>query len=355
MIGDRQLGPHSPPLVVAELSGNHNGSLDRALAIVDAVAGAGAHAIKLQTYTADSMTLDVEEPAFRIDDPSSLWHGYSLHQLYRQAATPWEWHEPIFERARQRGLICFSSPFDAVAVEFLERLGAPCFKIASFENVDLPLVRCAARTGKPLIISTGMATAVELDETVEAARGAGADQLVLLKCTSTYPASPEHSNLATLPDLATRFGVAVGLSDHTLGIGVAVAAVAMGAVMIEKHVTLSRRDGGVDSAFSLEPHELAQLVTESRRAWQSIGAVHYGPTAGEQPSRQFRRSLYIAADVRAGDVLTENNLRSVRPGFGLPPKHYDELLGKTVRRAARKGTPVTWDLVDIPRKPDSSG
>jgi len=344
-ISKRLVGSDHPPFIIAEMSGNHNQSLERALAIVEAAAKAGAHALKLQTYTADTMTLDLEAGEFFIDDPNSLWHGQSLHKLYQQAYTPWEWHEPIFQRCRELGLIAFSTPFDATAVDFLESLDVPCYKIASFENTDLPLIRKVARTGKPLIISTGMATVAELDETVRAAREAGCHDLVLLKCTSTYPATPENSNLATIPHLRELFNVQVGLSDHTMGVGVAVASVAMGATVIEKHFTLSRADGGVDSTFSMEPAEMAQLVVESERAWQALGQVSYGATEAETKSRIFRRSLYITQDLAAGDTLTPNNLRCIRPGLGLPPKYYDVLLGQRVGRSVKAGTPISWDLL----------
>ena len=308
------LGPTTPPFVIAEMSGNHNQSLDRALAIVDAVAQSGAHALKIQTYTPDTMTLDINEREFRISDPSSIWVGRSLYDLYGEAATPWDWHEAIFDRARQHGLIAFSTPFDASSVDLLERLDVPCYKIASFENTDLPLIRRVAATGKPVIISTGMATVAELDETVRAAREAGCRDLVLLKCTSTYPATPANSNLATIPHLRDLFGCHVGLSDRTLGVGVSVASVALGATVIEKHFTLSRAEGGVDSVFSLEPAEMTELVRETERAWQAIGGVQYGPTAAEQKSLQYRRSLYVVQDLRAGDILTRDNVRAKASG-----------------------------------------
>lgn len=345
-IADRLIGPDVPPFVIAEMSGNHNHSLERALALVDAAADAGAHALKIQTYTADTITLDVEGGEFSIDDPASLWSGRTLHSLYAEAYTPWEWHEPIFARARERGMIAFSTPFDESAVEFLEQLDVPCYKIASFENVHLPLIRAAASTGKPLIISTGMASAEEIAEAVDAARGAGCKDLVLLKCTSTYPASPENTNLRTIPDLRERFACEVGLSDHTMGVGVAVAAVALGATVIEKHFTLARADGGVDSAFSLEPAELAELVEQSKRAWQALGTVSYGPTPGEVPSLQFRRSIYVAEPMSAGEVFTTENLRIVRPGLGLAPKYYEEVLGRRITRDAAEGTALSWDLVE---------
>jgi len=341
----RTIDHNSSPFIIAEMSGNHNQSLDRALAIVDAAATAGAHAIKLQTYTADSMTLPLDEGEFFISDPKSLWVGQSMHKLYGQAYTPWEWHAPIMERAKAKGLMCFSSPFDELAVDFLESLDVPAYKIASFECIDLPLIRKVASTGKPLIISTGMATIAEIGEAVETARSAGCKDLVLLKCTSTYPASPENTNLRTINHMRELFGCEVGLSDHTMGIGASVAAVALGATVIEKHFTLSRADGGVDSAFSLEPDELAALVIETERAWQALGQVHYGPTEAEQNARLRRRSLYIGEDMKAGDVLTSKNLRRIRPGHGLPPKYYDQLLGKQVIEDVTAGTPMDWSLV----------
>jgi N-acetylneuraminate synthase len=344
-IGSREIGQDQPPFIIAEMSGNHNQSLERALAIVDAAAAAGAHALKLQTYTADTMTLDLAQGEFSITDPSSLWSGKSLYKLYQEAHTPWDWHRPIFDRCRARGMLGFSTPFDASAVDFLESLGVPCYKVASFENTDLPLIRKIAGTGKPMIISTGMASAEEQDECVAAARAGGCDQLVLLKCTSTYPAEPDDSHLRTIPDMRARHGCEIGLSDHTLGIGAAVASIALGASVIEKHFTLSRADGGVDSTFSLEPYELQMLVVETERAWHSLGRISYGPAGHEKSSLQYRRSLYVAEDMKAGDCFTEKNLRAVRPGLGLPPKHFDALLGKRVRRDVARGTPVSWDLL----------
>ena len=344
-IGDISVGAGHPPFIIAEMSGNHNQSLERALEIVDAAAKAGAHALKLQTYTADTMTIDVKDGEFHIADPDSLWKGSSLHDLYKQAYTPWEWHKPIFERARSHGMAAFSSPFDETAVDFLVELDAPCFKVASFENTDLPLIRKVASTGKPVIISTGMANVAELDEAVKTAREAGCKDLVLLKCTSTYPATPENTNVATIPHMRALFNCEIGLSDHTMGLGVAVAAVALGATVVEKHFTLSRNDGGVDSAFSAEPDEMRALVTETGRAWQAIGKISYGATRSEEKSKAFRRSIYVTEDLNEGDVLTRNNLRTIRPGFGLPPKFYDQLLGRKVRKTVKRGTPMSWDIV----------
>jgi N-acetylneuraminate synthase len=339
------IGAGHRPFVIAEMSGNHNRSLDRALAIVDAAADAGAHGIKLQTYTADTLTIDVHGRHFTISDEESLWKGRNLYDLYKEAYTPWEWHAPIMERARARGLIAFSSPFDETAVDFLETLDVPAYKIASFENVHLPLIRKAAATGKPLIISTGMATVVELDDAVGAARAAGCHDLVLLKCTSTYPATPENTNLLTIPDLRARYKCEIGLSDHTMGVGVAIAAVALGATVVEKHFTLARAGGGVDSAFSLEPEELKQLVIETGRAAAAMGQVSYGPTEAERKSLVFRRSLFVVRDIEAGEVLTVDSVRIIRPGTGLPPKELDNVVGRRARVRIARGTPLSWDLI----------
>ncbi len=344
-IAGRSIGRSHRPFIIAEMSGNHNQSLDRALAIVEAAAKSGAHGLKLQTYTADTMTLDLNQDEFFIDDPNSLWSGRSLHRLYQEAYTPWEWHAAIFDRARALGLIPFSTPFDATAVDFLEQLGVPCYKIASFENTDLPLIRKVAATGKPMIISTGMATVADIDEAVRAARDAGCKELVLLKCTSTYPAAAADTNLLTIPHMRALFNCEVGLSDHTFGIGAGVASVALGASVIEKHFTLARADGGVDSTFSMEPDEMAALVVETERAWMALGVIHYGLTEKERESQIFRRSLYVAEDLAAGDALTETNLRIIRPGLGLPPKYFSTLIGKRVGRPVRRGTPMSWELL----------
>ena len=345
-IGPHQLGKAHAPMVIAEMSGNHNQSLDRALEIVAAAAAAGAHALKLQTYTADTMTLNIDAPEFRIEDEQSLWHGKTLYELYEEAHTPWEWHAPIMDRAKELGLICFSTPFDETAVDFLEDLDVPAYKIASFENTDLALIRKVAATGKPILMSTGMASVEELELSVNTVREAGCKNLILLKCTSSYPASPEDSNILTLPDMRERFGCEVGLSDHTLGVGAAVAAVVHGAVVVEKHFTLSRAEGGVDSAFSMEPNEMRQLVEETTRARQSLGSVQYGAGQAEAGSIQFRRSLYITQDIQAGDRLDEQNVRCIRPGFGLAPKHLSEILGRRVYTAVKRGTPVAWKLLE---------
>lgn len=344
-IADKFIGRNHAPFVIAEMSGNHNQSLERALEIVEAAAKTGAHALKIQTYTPDTMTIDLDEREFHISDPGSLWAGTSLYKLYGEAYTPWEWHKPIFDRARELGIIPFSTPFDDTAVDFLESLDVPCYKIASFENTDLPLIRRVAATGKPLIISTGMASVAELDETVRAAREAGCKDLILLKCTSTYPATAENTNILTIPHLRELFGCEVGLSDHTMGVGVSVASVALGATVIEKHFTLNRADGGVDSAFSMEPAEMAQLVVESERAWQALGQISYGATEGEKKSMVFRRSLYIVEDVEAGEKLTKENVRCIRPGFGLKPKYYSSVLGKTAKLKLAKGTALDWEMI----------
>jgi N-acetylneuraminate synthase len=344
-IGNREVGAGHRPYLIAEMSGNHNQSLDRALAIVDAAASSGADAVKLQTYTAETMTLDVRASGFVIDDPKSLWNGRQLFDLYKEAYTPWEWHREIVERARSHGMECFSSPFDDSAVDFLESLSVVAYKIASFENTDLPLIRRVARTGKPMIISTGMATAAEIDEAVQTARASGAKDITLLKCTSTYPASPENSNLRTIPNLRETFGCDVGLSDHTMGCGVPVAAVALGATIIEKHFTLRRADGGVDSSFSMEPEEFRQMRVETERAWQALGRVSYGCTTAEQKSLAFRRSLYVSQDLVSGSTLSPENVRIVRPGYGLPPKYFDLVMGRRVNRAVSRGEPLAWDLL----------
>ena len=344
-LGQRAIGPGETPFIIAELSGNHDQSLDKALAMVDAAAACGADAIKIQTYTADSMTLDIRSGDFMIKDPGNLWQGKSLYELYLLAMTPWDWHEAIFARANALGMLAFSTPFDHAAVEFLEQLNVPCYKIASFENSDHALLAAVARTGKPVIMSTGMATQTELAESVDVLKKNGCQQLILLKCTSHYPADPVDANLATIPHLAQLFDCQVGLSDHTAGIGVAVASVVLGASVIEKHFVLDRSEGGVDAEFSLQPEEFSALVQECKRAAVALGKVTYGGTAKEQASRKYRRSLYIAADMQAGDIFTAANLRSVRPGLGLEPKYLPMLLGKPIKRAVSKGTPMSWELL----------
>lgn len=345
MIMERKIGPNSPPFIVAEMSGNHNRSLERALKITEAVARAGVHALKLQTYTADTLTLDVEGGDFFIKTPESLWKGKSLHKLYQEAYTPWEWHKQIFDKCKELGIITFSTPFDETAVDFLESLDVPCYKIASFENNYLPLIRKIARTGKPVIVSTGMASLSELDELVKTIRAEGNSKIILLKCTSSYPADPVDSNILTIPHMQSLFDCIVGLSDHTIGIGVSVASVALGVRVIEKHFTLSRAEGGVDAAFSLEPDEMKNLVVETERAWQALGKISYGASEKEGASMQFRRSLYVAKNMKVGDVFTKENLRIVRPGFGLSPKYFDLLLGKKVSCNVKKGDPVSWDII----------
>lgn len=342
-IAGRRIGAEHPPYVICELSGNHNGSLDRALALVDAAADTGCDAIKIQTYTADTITLDVDRPEFRIR--GGLWDGRTLHDLYREAQTPFEWHAAIFERAAKRGVTIFSSPFDETAVDLLEGLGAPAYKIASFEAVDLPLIRYAAAKGRPLIISTGMANLAEIEAARDAALQAGAAGVLLLHCVSSYPATFEDANLRTVADMAARFGCPVGLSDHTPGTAAAVAAVALGACAVEKHFTLARADGGPDSEFSLEPAEFSALVRDAKDAWAALGRVNYDLLGSERGNLQFRRSLYVTADVRAGEPLTPANVRSVRPGLGLPPADLDRVLGRVAARDLRRGEPLAWDMV----------
>jgi N-acetylneuraminate synthase len=330
------------------MSGNHNQSLERALAIVEAAARSGAHALKLQTYTADTMTLDLRGGDFEITHPDSPWFGRNLHELYHEAHTPWAWHAPLMQRCADLGMLCFSTPFDATAVDLLESLDVPAYKIASFEVPDLRLLARVARTGKTVIMSTGMATLAELDDAVRVLRENGCQQLVLLKCTSTYPAAAKHSNLRTIPHLREAFGTHVGLSDHTGGIGAAAAAVALGAVVIEKHFTLRRADGGVDAAFSLEPEEMAALVIETERAWEALGEVSYGLSEVERASTMFRRSLYVVEDLAAGAILTEGNVRAIRPGHGLSPRYLDQVLGLRTTVSVRKGTPLDWSLLHDP-------
>jgi N-acetylneuraminate synthase len=342
-IKGRRISPESPPYVIAEMSGNHNGDIGRALRLIDAAAAAGADAVKLQTYTADTITLDHDGPGFRLE--GGLWAGRRLYDLYREAHTPWDWHPALFRHAAERGIAVFSSPFDASAIELLESLDAPAYKIASFELVDLPLIECAARTGKPLIMSTGLATIGEIEEAVNCARAAGAEELLLLHCTSGYPTPPAECNLRTLPHLAQSFGALAGLSDHTLGIEVPVAAVALGAVAIEKHFTLSRADGGPDAAFSLEAAELGALVKACRTAWEALGSIDYSLTPSEGKGRDLRRSLYVVADMAAGEAFGPANLRSIRPGYGLPPKHWPAVIGRHASRPIRRGEPLDWSMV----------
>lgn len=344
-IAGRKIGPSYPPFIVAEMSGNHNQSLNRALELVRAAAAAGVHAVKLQTYTADTMTIDGTGPEFSIGGGTQPWAGSSLYSLYSTAYTPWEWHQPIFDLCQELGLIAFSTPFDSTAVDFLETLNVPCYKIASFENTDVPLLRRVAKTGKPMIISTGLATLSELDELMQTIQDAGCREVLLLKCTSTYPAEPQNSHLRTLPHLQSMFDCPVGLSDHTLGNGVATAAVALGAAVVEKHFTLRRADGGVDATFSAEPEELAELVRETEQAWQALGRIHYGPTPAEENSLVYRRSLYFVTDLKAGDIIREDTVRSIRPGLGLPTKYLDWVVGRRVVADVKRGTPVSWELL----------
>jgi pseudaminic acid synthase len=344
-IDDRLIGPAHPPFIIAEMSGNHNQSLERALKIVDAAADSGADAIKLQTYTPETMTVDMQGGLFEIDDTDSLWSGRNLFDLYKEAYTPWEWHKTIFDHARKRGLVVFSTPFDETAVDFLETLNVGAYKVASFENTDWPLLRKVASTRKPVIMSTGLATLADIDEGVRVLRDAGCEDLVLLKCTSTYPATPEKTNLLTIPHMRQAFDCLVGLSDHTLGIGVPIAAVALGACIIEKHFTLKRSDGGVDSVFSIEPSELTALVTEVRRAFQGMGEVYYGIQDVEKNSLRFKRSLYAVKDIKEGEIFTKENIRVIRPGDGLKPRYYDKVLGKSARTEIKSGTPLSWDII----------
>lgn len=346
VIGNIKVGPLHKPFLVAEMSGNHNQSIERAFQIVEAAAKAGAHAMKLQTYTAETMTLNLSTEAFTINDSKSLWKGRNLYELYQEAYTPWEWHEPIMKKCKELGMLCFSTPFDETAVDFLESLNVPCYKIASFENTCIPLIKKVAKLGKPMIISTGMATLGELEETVNTVKSEGCEDLILLKCTSTYPATPINTNISTIPHMRELFDVQVGLSDHTMGVGVSIASIPFGAVMIEKHFTLSRADGGVDSTFSMEPEEFRLLSVETERAWQSLGKVTYGvQSSQEEKSKIFRRTIYISEDVKAGDVLNAKNIRCVRPGFGLETKYYEKIIGRMINRDLEKGTPMKLEYL----------
>lgn len=344
-IGPFTVGPGHKPFVIAEMSGNHNQSLERALAIVDAAAATGVQGMKIQTYTADTMTLDLDRDEFFIKDPKSLWKGNSLYKLYQEAYTPWEWHKAIFDRCREKGMVGFSTPFDATSVDFLEGLGVEVYKIASFENTDLPLLRKVAAMGKPIIMSTGMASMAEIDEAVSTLRAAGAKELILLKCTSAYPAPADEMNLRTIPHLAQAFGVEAGLSDHTMGGAVAIAAVALGACVVEKHFTLSREERGPDSEFSMEPQEFREMVEGIRLAEKALGHVHYGVSAREAKSRVFRRSIFVVRDVKAGEMLTEENVRVIRPGFGLHSRHLPDVVGRVATHDLARGTPLKWEHV----------
>lgn len=344
-IGDISIGENHKPFIIAEMSGNHNQSLERALAIIDEAAATGAHAIKLQTYTADTLTIDADHGEFFISDPNSLWKGRSLYDLYKEAYTPWEWHKALFERAKEKGVMCFSTPFDDTAVDFLEELGVQAYKIASFENNHYPLLKKVAQTGKPVIMSTGISTLADIELAVNTLRENGCKDLILLKCTSTYPATPENTNILTIPHMSKLFDCHVGLSDHTMGIGVTIASVALGARVIEKHFTSSRADGGVDSTFSMEPAEFKMLVEESERAFLSLGMVKYGILEDEKKSKAFKRSIYVIEDIKAGELFTEKNIRIIRPGLGLSPKYFDELIGKKAGRDIIRGTALSFELL----------
>jgi pseudaminic acid synthase len=339
-IGNYTIGKNHQPFIIAEMSGNHNQSLNRALMLVDAAAEAGAHALKLQTYTADTITM---KGVHTINDKNSLWNGQELHDLYKMAYTPWEWHKAIFDRAKEKGMEAFSSPFDETSVDFLETLNVPAYKIASFENTHHPLLRKVAATGKPIILSTGVSMLEDIIESVEVLKKAGCKDIILLKCTSTYPATPENTNLRTIPDMQEKHKCIIGLSDHTMGIGVSVAAVSLGARVIEKHFTLRRADGGVDSAFSMEPEELKALVIESERAFLALGKVQYGIQAAEEKSIFFKRSIYVSQDIKKGETLSNENLRIIRPANGIAPKHWEEVLGKIAKIDLKKGTPLSWE------------
>lgn len=345
-IGDKEISLNSKPFIIAEMSGNHNQSLDRALRIVQAAADAGADAIKLQTYTADTITINERGGNFEINDEASLWKGRNLYELYQEAYTPWEWHKPIFDFAKSLGLQAFSSPFDETAVNFLEDLNVPAYKVASFENNHIPLLKKIAQTGKPVIVSTGVSSISDIELAVSTLRSCGQNDFALLKCTSTYPAEPTNTNLRTIPHLREMFHCQVGLSDHTMGIGVAVGAVVLGAVIIEKHLTLNRAEGGVDSAFSLEPNELKELVIETKRVWQALGSVQYGVRGAEEKSLIYKRSIYFVKDVEQGEKITTEHIRVIRPGDGLHPKYFEQVLGNKVNRDIKKGTPLKWSLLE---------
>jgi pseudaminic acid synthase len=342
-IENRIIGKNNLPFVIAEMSGNHNQSLERALEIVDAAAISGVDAIKLQTYTADTITM---KGAYTINDKESLWAGKELHDLYKEAYTPWEWHKPIFERAKEKGIMAFSSPFDETAVDFLESLNVPCYKIASFENTDWILLKKVAQTGKPIIMSTGVASLADIEESVNILKKNGCKEIILLKCTSTYPASAENSNIVTIPFLEKKFGCVVGISDHTMGTGVSIAAVALGARVIEKHFTLRRSDGGVDAAFSMEPSEMKYLVEESKKSFLALGYIQTEVQEIEKNSLKYKRSLYVSEDIKQGDIFTKANIRSIRPALGIETKHYESILGKIAEIDIKQGTPLDWNLID---------
>lgn len=344
-IENREISRNVTPFIIAELSGNHNQSFERAVKLIEAAATTGVHAIKFQTYTADTMTLNISKDDFIISDPKSLWNGRNLYELYDEAHTPWDWHESLFSLVKKLGMIPFSSPFDKTSVDFLDSLDVPCFKVASFECTDLPLVGYIASKGKPMIISTGMASVSEIDETVKTAKANGCNDIILLKCTSTYPAKPNNTNILTIPHLRKMFDCEVGLSDHTMGLGVSVASIALGATVIEKHFTHKRSEGGVDSAFSMEPQELKSLVVETESAHQALGKINYGPLNDEVKSLTYRRSIYITKDLKAGEILNDENIRIIRPGYGLEPKYYDLVIGRPVSKDVKIGTALTWDVI----------
>lgn len=344
-IGNFEIGHNSKPFIVAEMSGNHNQSLERALQIVDAAADAGVQGLKIQTYTPDTMTINATNNLFTINDSDSLWKGRTLYNLYEEAYTPWEWHKEIFDRAAERGMVPFSTPFDETAVDFLEDLGVCCYKVASFENQDIPLLKKIASKKKPVIMSTGATGLDNIWKALNTLKEYGTEDIILLKCTSTYPASPLNSNLKTIPNMIETFNIPVGLSDHTMGIGVALAAIGLGACVIEKHFTLSRKDGGVDSAFSIEPAEMKLLVEESEKAFLSLGRVQYEIQKEEKSSLKFKRSIYAVKDIKAGELLTKENIRVIRPGDGMEPQFYEIILGKTAKYDIKFATPLTWDIL----------
>jgi len=344
-IGNRKIGEDYEPFIIAEMSGNHNQDLNRALNLVDAAAAAGAHALKLQTYTADTMTLDCDNKEFIVNG-SAVWDGQKLYDLYDKAHTPWEWHKPIFDRAKELGMLAFSSPFDSTAVDFLEELNVPCYKIASFENNDIPLLKKIASTGKPIIMSCGMATESEITEGLATLKNNGCQDIILLKCTSAYPSLPKDINLNTIPHMRSKFNVQIGFSDHTMGVTMPVAAVALGATVVEKHFTLSRAEGGVDSHFSLEPDELKELVNSTRAVWEALGKENYGGSGqSENSSKVYRRSVYVSSDIKAGELFTTKNIRCVRPSLGLSPKYYEDVLGKVAKNDLAFGTPLSLNHI----------
>jgi len=345
IIGNYKISQKDKPFIIAEMSGNHNQSLQRALKIVKAAADSGVHMLKLQTYTADTITINSKNNDFFIDDEKSLWKGKNLYELYKEAYTPWEWQEKIIKRSNELGMLCFSTPFDETAVDFLEKINVPAYKISSFENIHLPLIKKVAQTGKPVILSTGLASKKEIEEAVQTLKIGGCEQYALLKCTSAYPALPLNSNILTIPDLRKNFNCEVGLSDHTIGIGASLAAISHGATIIEKHFTLDRNDGGVDSSFSIEPKEMKMLVEESARAWQSLGEIFYGPTESEKNGLNLRRSIYVVNDIVSGEKLSKENIRIIRPGKGLAPKYFDEIIGRKVNKNLKKGTALLWNML----------